>query len=135
MAFISDILLGAGAIGAACYCLVLARRLRGLTQLESGMGAAIAVLSAQVDDLTKALAAARSASDGAVSTLDDRTRRAEAAAARIDLLLASLHDLPEPGQPAPYGAPEPARRQVIRNRGRTRANDAPDSTAGWEGAA
>lgn len=123
MAFVADILLGAGALGAAAYCLVLARRLRSLTRLEGGMGGAIAVLSAQVDDLTRALAAARGASDGAVSTLEERTRRAEAAAARIDLLLASLHDLPAPGGPAPATAAtaESPRRQVIR--ARTRARD------------
>lgn len=121
MQFIADILLGAGAIGAAGYCLVLARRLRGLTQLESGMGAAIAVLSAQVDDLTRALAAARGATDGAVSTLEERTRRAESAAARIDLLLASLHDLPD--APSPSAADAPPRRQVLRSRTRLRHTD------------
>lgn len=117
MEFIADILLGAGALGAAAYCLVLARRLRGLTRLEGGMGGAIAVLSAQVDELTRALAAARGASDGAVTTLEERTRRAEAAAARIELLLASLHDLPAP--PAAGGA-DPPRRRVIRARTRGR---------------
>lgn len=123
MEIIADILLGAGAIGAAGYCLVLARRLRALTRLESGMGGAIAVLSAQVDDLTKALAAARDASNGAVSTLEERTRRAEAAAARIDLLLASLHDLPDPSAPG-KGSETGGRRQVLRNRARGRSMEA-----------
>ena len=134
MQFMADILLGAGAIGAAAYCLVLARRLRALTQLESGMGSAIAVLSAQVDDLTKALTAARSASNGAVSTLEERTRRAEAAAARIDVLLASLHDLP---QPAPHdgAAPDSHRRHVLRNRSRRPPDDADPRAPGLEGAA
>ncbi len=127
MDVIADILLVAGAIGAAAYCLVLSRRLRALTQLENGMGSAIAVLSAQVDDLTKALAAARDASDGAVTTLDDRTKRAEAAAARIDLLLASLHDLPQPDTSAANPGLERGRRQVIRNRARSRMDEAQDT--------
>jgi hypothetical protein len=99
------------------------------------MGGAIAVLSAQVDDLTRALAAARGASDGAVSTLEERTRRAEAAAARIELLLASLHDLPEAGHAAPAHAPaDLPRRQVIR--ARTRGRDAAQhDDAGIEGLA
>jgi hypothetical protein len=132
MQFIADVLLGAGAVAAAGYCLVLARRLRALTQLESGMGSAIAVLSAQVDDLTRALAAARGASNGAVSTLEERTRRAEAAAARIDLLLASLHDLPD----AAAAGGDAQRRQVVRNRTRPRHDEgAPAGENGFEGAA
>lgn len=96
MSLISDILLSAGAFGAAIYCYVLAARLKKFTTLESGMGGAIAVLSAQVDDMTKALERARGAAIGSASSLESLTARAEAVAARIELLLASMHDLPEP---------------------------------------
>ncbi len=96
MNLISDILLSAGAFGAAIYCCVLAARLKKFTTLESGMGGAIAVLSAQVDDMTKALDKARVAATGSAASLESLTSRAENAAARIELLLASLHDLPEP---------------------------------------
>ncbi len=41
MEMIADILLGAGAFGAAVYCYVLALRLKRLQTLESGMGGAI----------------------------------------------------------------------------------------------
>ena len=61
------------------------------------MGGAIAVLSVQVDDMTKALDKARAAATGSASSLEGLTARAEAVAARIELLLASMHDLPEPG--------------------------------------
>lgn len=102
MKLISDILLSAGAFGAAIYCYVLGARLKKFTTLESGMGGAIAVLSVQVDDMTKALAKARAAATGSASSLENLTTRAEAVAARIELLLASMHDLPEPGaQPSP----------------------------------
>ena len=96
MNLISDILLSAGAFGAAIYCYVLAARLKKFTTLESGMGGAIAVLSVQVDDMTKALERARGAATGSASSLENLTARAEAVAARIELLLASMHDLPEP---------------------------------------
>jgi len=56
---IADILLVAGALGAGFYCFILARRLSRFNDLENGVGGAVAVLSAQVDDLTRALAAAR----------------------------------------------------------------------------
>lgn len=95
MDLIADVLLAAGAFGAAVYCFVLQRRLRRFTQLESGMGGAIAVLSAQVDDLTRALAAAQGAAGQSTERLAALTARAESTATRLDLLVSSLHDLPE----------------------------------------
>jgi hypothetical protein len=101
MSLISDILMTLGAFGAALYCFVLSSRLKKFTTLESGMGSAIAVLSAQVDDMTKALDRARAAATGSASSLEGLTTRAEAVAQRIELLLASMHDLPGPGRSAP----------------------------------
>jgi hypothetical protein len=94
MELIADMLMVAGSLGAAAYCLVLSRRLSRFTRLESGMGGAIAVLSAQVDDLTRALARAQETAADSTGRLDALTARAEAAAARLDLLLATMHDLP-----------------------------------------
>ncbi|WP_126979570.1 DUF6468 domain-containing protein [Frigidibacter oleivorans] len=114
MDLIADILLGAGAFGAGAWCLALSRRLAALQRLEGGMGGAIAVMSAQVDDLSRALAAARSAAGESVAALSERTAQAEAAAERLELLLASMHDLPDPAAaPAP---PAPARLRVLRRR-------------------
>lgn len=112
MELIADILLGAGAIGAGLYCLVLSRRLKAFNRLESGMGGAIAVLSAQVDDMTRALKAAQGAAGESTRVLGETTERAERAAARLELMLATLHDLPEEGN-----AP-PRRMRVLRRRGR-----------------
>jgi hypothetical protein len=116
--FISDFLLGIGALAAAIYCLVLSRRLQKFTQLESGMGGAIAVLSAQVDDMTKALDKAQAAAKSSVSNLESMTGRAEGIAEKLELLLASMHDLPEP-KPAPVvsESAELARKlRVVRSR-------------------
>ncbi len=96
MNLIADVCLSAGAFGAAIYCLVLSARLKKLTALESGMGGAIAVLSVQVDDMTKALNKAGGAATGSAASLDGLATRAEAAAARIELLLAAMYDLPDP---------------------------------------
>ena len=93
--FIADILLGAGALGAGIYCMVLSRRLKQFNQLENGMGGAIAVLSAQVDDMTKALERARATASASASSLEGLNARAQQSAERLELLLASLHDLPE----------------------------------------
>ncbi|MCA0870526.1 hypothetical protein LCL97_06805 [Seohaeicola saemankumensis] len=108
MELVADILLVAGALGAGFYCFVLARRLNRFNDLEKGVGGAVAVLSAQVDDLGKTLTAARSASNESTSSLEDLTARAEAVAQRLELLMASLHDLPdEAPAPKPPSASNP----------------------------
>lgn len=106
MELIADVLLTAGAFGAGLYCYILGLRLKKFTTLETGMGGAIAVLSAQVDDMTRALEAARSSATGSVSSLDELALRAESAARRLELLMASLHDLPDP-QPATSATDQP----------------------------
>ena len=113
MELIADILLGAGAFGAAVYCMVLSRRLKRLTQLESGMGGAIAVLSAQVDDLTRTLGRAEEAARGQSTALEAQTQRAEEAVKRLELLMSSLHDLPDPAGPRAKVLRRRARRQTV----------------------
>ncbi len=116
MALIADILLVAGALGAAFYCFVLGRRLRNFNNLESGMGGAVAVLSAQVDDLEKILSSARTAAEVSASELQQLTARAEDVRRQLEIQMASLHDIvPQEGgsvTPAPAAAPEPATEPV-----------------------
>jgi hypothetical protein len=59
------------------------------------MGSAIAVLSVQVDDMTRALEGARAAAHAQAEGLARQTQRAEAVAAQLELLMASLHNLPK----------------------------------------
>ncbi|MEM9575671.1 MAG: hypothetical protein AAF999_01515 [Pseudomonadota bacterium] len=105
MDLIADILLAAGAIGAGIYCFILGRRLNRFNDLEKGVGGAVAVLSAQVDDLTKTLSSAQTTAATSAETLTELTERAEAISQRLELQMASLHDIPNP-QPKP--APKPA---------------------------
>lgn len=95
MELISNFLMAGGAFGAAIYCFVLSSRLKKFTTLESGMGGAIAVLSAQVDDMTKALDRARATAGNSASSLENLTIRAETIAGKLELLVASMHDLPD----------------------------------------
>lgn len=115
MTLIADILLAAGALAAAIYCIVLSRRLSRFSDLEKGMGGAIAVLSVQVDDMTKVLSKAQGTAQTARADLEDIAQRAEGAARRLELLLAAMHDLPEtppkPGQDDPPCATDPAREE------------------------
>ncbi len=108
MEMIADILLVAGALGAGFYCYILARRLSRFNDLENGVGGAVAVLSAQVDDLTKVLEAAQTTASASTMSLDALTDRAEGVAKRLELLVASMHDLPgEQAKPAPAAPPKP----------------------------
>ncbi|SEW00664.1 hypothetical protein SAMN05444851_0823 [Aliiroseovarius sediminilitoris] len=104
MEILADIMLGIGAIGAAVYCMVLSRRLRRFNNLQNGMGGAVAVLSAQVDDMTTMLNSARDAAGESADILTDLTERAEASAQKLELMMASLHDLPDSDH---MQAPEP----------------------------
>jgi len=79
MTLIADLFLVAGALGAGFYCFVLSRRLRNFTDLEKGVGGAVAVLTAV-------------------------SERAEGAARHLELLVASLHDLPH--EKAPVTKPQ-----------------------------
>ncbi|MBI1417350.1 MAG: hypothetical protein GC146_09020 [Limimaricola sp.] len=105
MDMIANILLAAGALGAGFYCHVLARRLRRFTDMREGVSGAVAVMSAQVDDLTRTLERARAASSEQAAHMAEATARAEAAARRLELLMASLHDLPDEAPQAPPESP------------------------------
>lgn len=94
---IANIFLAGGALGAAAYCYILSQRLKQFTNLEKGVGGAVAVLSAQVDDLTRALTRAQGRAGESASSLAATSDRAEAATQKLELLLATLHDLPSPG--------------------------------------
>jgi hypothetical protein len=116
MELVADVLMSAGAFGAAVYCYVLSARLKKFTTLESGMGGAIAVLSAQVDDMTRALDKARAAASGSASSLEVLTLRAEAVAGRLELLVASMHDLPEPTPSNPEPTSDERKLRFVRRR-------------------
>jgi hypothetical protein len=109
MTLIADILMIAGALGAAFYCMVLSRRLRRFSDLENGVGGAVAVLSVQVDDMTRTIRQAEKAAAESAVRLNELTARSEDAARRLELMIAAMHDLPidaaEAAEPASAGAP------------------------------
>lgn len=124
LGMVADIMMSVGAFGAAVYCYVLARRLKKFTTLENGMGGAIAVLSAQVDDMTKALDRARATAGSSASSLEELTHRAEMAAVKLELLVASLHDLPGPSPTPETAEPESDSDRKLRFVRRRRRGDA-----------
>lgn len=101
MDLVADIFLAAGALGAGLYCFVLSRKLSRFTNLENGMGGAVAVLSTQVEDLQKALEAAQNSASHSNDSLSNLTERAEDAAKRLELMVAAMHDVPaKPAEPS-----------------------------------
>lgn len=112
MDYLADIISSIAAVGAGAYCLVLSRRISRFQQLEGGMGTAVAILSAQVDDLTKALGKAHMSATNSTDQLASLTQNADAAAKRLELMLAAMHEIPSPADVRP-------RRRVVRRRIRT----------------
>ena len=107
MDFIADIFLGAGALAAALYCMVLSRKLSKLSGLDQDLGSAIAVMSQQVDEMSKALNSAQETAAGSSASLEGMTQRAEDVAGRLELMMAALHDLPVEEEQAPEVGPAP----------------------------
>lgn len=100
MTLIADGLMIGAAVTAGIYCHVLARRLKRLGDLDKGLGGAVAALSRQAEDLRRAMDAARKSANEQTRELARRTARAEAAAGRLEILIAAMHDaesrLPKP---------------------------------------
>lgn len=114
MELIADILLVAGAMSAAFYCLILSRRLKRFNSLEQGVGGAVAVLSAQVDDLNKSLTAAQATAASSAKTLTELTARAQGMSKQLELQMASLHDIPtQPIETEKSTKVEPVEPQVV----------------------
>lgn len=111
MEYLSDIIASIAAMGAGAYCFILSQKIKKFQHLEGGMGTAVAILSAQVDDLTKALEQANASAVQSAQRLTDLTRDADVGAKRLELMLAALHELPTPQDTRP-------RRKIIRRRAR-----------------
>ncbi len=94
-AYAADILMISASAGAAVYCLILSRRLSRLTSFDKGIGGAIAVLSAQVDEMKAALSDAKAGSDGASHHLQDLVRQARDISGELELMIAACHDFAE----------------------------------------
>ena len=84
-----EYLLQAGLLVASCglalFCLTLARRLRRLNDLESGLGGAIAVMAAEVDRLEQAIRNARAEATDASQKLSEEIKVARHERALWDL--------------------------------------------------
>ncbi|PTX57562.1 hypothetical protein C8N43_2232 [Litoreibacter ponti] len=106
MDFFADILLGFGALFAAVYCLILSRKLSKLKGLDQDLGSAIAILSKQVDEMTKVLTEAKETATESSRELEDKTSSAKEIADRLEMMIAALHDLPDPSSGDAASAPE-----------------------------
>lgn len=107
VAILADLLMIAASSGAAIYCLILSRRLSRLTSFDKGIGGAIAVLSAQVDEMKAAVAEARAGADGVSHQLQDQMKQARDISKELELMIAACHDFAEEAMFV-QAAPSPA---------------------------
>lgn len=91
MELIADGVLILAALAAMAYCMVLSRRLRRLSELDGGLGAAITALSREVDHLSGALAEAKAATTDSATDLGAQCRAAHIAARRLETLVKSAN--------------------------------------------
>ncbi|MFK7975707.1 MAG: hypothetical protein AB8C02_06200 [Halioglobus sp.] len=94
MDMIADILMIAGAMGAAFYCFILGRRLKKFNNLEAGMGGAVATMAIQVEDLKKTISGSIENAQIASKDIESVTHRAEDVKRQLELQIAALHDIP-----------------------------------------
>ncbi|MEM9228131.1 MAG: hypothetical protein AAGB10_00850 [Pseudomonadota bacterium] len=92
MELIADGLLISAAGVSALYCYILSRRLTALRSMDQGLGGAIAGLSARVEQTKASLADTKATTSDLSRELSSVTARAEIAAGRLELLLATLHE-------------------------------------------
>ena len=92
MNLIADGLLFAGAITAAVYCWVLSNRVKKLSDLDSGLGSAIATLSIEVKEMQSALKNAQSITGTSVSELEQLVERSKSACDTLRLMLATVQE-------------------------------------------
>jgi len=115
MALIADVFLIAGALGAALYCMILARRIKSLSRLDTGLGGAISALSKQVDEIQAWVKPAPQASGASMKDLMEVTGRAEIAAGRLELLLSTVHERGQPPKPVELDRSEEPDPLILRN--------------------
>lgn len=116
LALLADLVLVAGTLILGAYCFVLSRRLARFADLERGVGGAIASLSAQVDSMQTALRMAEATASASTTSLEGVTEKADGVARRLELLVASMHDIDSAGT-RPVAKPEAHLFQSARREG------------------
>ena len=100
-------LLIAATLFAGGYCWVLARRVRDLKSLDSGLGGAIVTLTRQVELARTTLDEARAASRDTRQDLAQLVAKADGAAGQLRMLIAARARAGALPAPAPPPAPQP----------------------------
>ena len=103
-------LLTAATLFAGGYCWVLARRVRDLKSLDSGLGGAIVTLTRQIELARTTLDEARAASRDTRHDLSQLVAKADGAAGQLRMLIAAAPvpaPVPPPAAVVPAPAPEP----------------------------
>lgn len=92
--FAIDIILGISTAFAGTYCIIISKKLSRFKNLENGMGNAIAVFSAQVDDLKTTLERANFSAQNSTAVLQSLLDRAQISEKNLEMMMAALQDIP-----------------------------------------
>lgn len=119
MDLIADGLLIAGALSAAVYCWILSVRIKRLSDLDDGLGAAIAGLSAKVDQMQTILANTKESTGASKQELEALVSKASRSVRNLERLLDEADETAKAGftkfEPQPQARtadPEPVAKVI-----------------------
>lgn len=92
--FAIDIILGISTAFVGTYCMIISKKLSKFTNLENGMGNAIAIFSAQVDELKTTLERANFSAQKSTTVLQSLLDRAQISEKNLEMMMAALQDIP-----------------------------------------
>ncbi|MBI1366980.1 MAG: hypothetical protein GC153_13615 [Alphaproteobacteria bacterium] len=93
MEMVTDFLLLAASGTACLYCLILSRRLKGLTSMKGGLGAGIAALSRSAEEMKKAIGDTKRSADASAERLEAAISHADRKAEQLRGLIAELGEM------------------------------------------
>ena len=92
MDLVIDFLLLAASATATFYCIVLNRRLRGLTGAKEGLGAGIAALSKSAEDVKTAVASTKASADAAAARIERLIKEADVKTRALEKSMSDISD-------------------------------------------
>lgn len=95
MALISDLLLLSATVAAFLYCFILSIKFKRLRNKEAQYITALNEVTSQVDRFINQIECARRTLKEVEHEFNDRIHKGNSLARRLELLIASLHDIPE----------------------------------------
>lgn len=95
MSLISDLLLLSATIAAFLYCFILSVKMKRLREKEAQYSVALNKVTSQVDRFVNQIECAKNTLKNVEHEFNSRIEKGASLSRRLELLIASLHDIPE----------------------------------------